>query len=125
MRERLIKKINTIEFDYGEILAEYAELEYRIPPDYAEYVTDRLLAEGIIVLPCKVGQTVYVVSRYYGGLWQIHECRVDSLTIYEKHIFMSLVDREYNFGMEVSEIGKTVFFTKKEAERALKGEGQN
>ena len=82
-------------------------------------IADFLLANGVIVPPVKIGQTVYVVSRYYGGLWRIHECRVFDLTIYEKHIFMRLVDRDYNFGMEISEIGKTVFLTKEEAEKAL------
>lgn len=85
----------------------------------AQNVADHLLTNGVIVPPVSVGQTVYVVSRYYGGLWRIHECRVFELTIYEKHIFMRLVDRDYNFGIEISEIGKTVFLTKEEAETAL------
>lgn len=83
----------------------------------AEALNDIL--PNMFVPPVKVGQTVYVVSRYYGATWRIHECRVNELTIYEKHIFMSLVDREYNFGMEISEIGKTVFITREEAEKAL------
>lgn len=85
----------------------------------AQNVADHLLANGVIVPPVSVGQTVYVVNRYYGGLWRIHECRVDNLTIFERHIFISLVDGKYDFGIEKSEIGKTVFLTKEEAEKAL------
>ena len=40
-------------------MAEYAELEYRTPPDYAEYVADRLLADGVIVPPCEIGQKIW------------------------------------------------------------------
>lgn len=85
-----------------------------------EWLADYLLAEGVIVPPVKIGQTVYVVSRYYGGFWRTHECRIDSLTIYEKHMFMTLFDSEnLDFGIEISEIGKTVFLTREEAEKAL------
>jgi hypothetical protein len=81
---------------------------------------EQLLANGVIVPPIKIGQTVYVISRYYGGFWRTHECKIDSLTIYEKHIFMTLFDRDnFDFGIEISEIGKTVFLTKEEAEKAL------
>lgn len=85
-----------------------------------ERIADHLLANGVIVPPVKIGQTVYVVSRYYGGFWRTHECKIDSLTIYEKHMFMTLFDSEnLDFGIEISEIGKTVFLTKELAEKAL------
>lgn len=85
-----------------------------------ERLADHLLANGVIVPPCKVGQTVYAVSNYYGGEWQIYECRVDNFTVYEKNTFMSISNPEgYNFGANICEIGKTVFITKEEAEKAL------
>ena len=85
-----------------------------------ETIADYFLANGVIVPPCKVGQTVYAVSNYYGGEWRIYECRVDNFTVYEINIFMSISDREYyNFGANTCEIGKTVFLTKEEAEKAL------
>lgn len=86
----------------------------------AENLADHLLANGVIVPPVKIGQTVYVVSSYYGGFWRTHECKIDSLTIYDKHIFMTLFDRDnFDFGIEISEIGKIVFLTKEQAEKAL------
>lgn len=103
MRDRLIELISQVQYMGG--------LEGKL--------ADYLLAEGVIVLPCKVGQTVYAVSNYYGGEWRIYECRVDNFTVYEKNIFMSISDREgYNFGANICEIGKTVFLTREEAEKA-------
>lgn len=106
MRERLIELISKVQYMGG--------LEGKL--------ADHLLANGVIVPPCKVGGTVYVVSRYYGGIWQIYECYVDSLTVYNADIFMSLksTDGWYNFGVNVWEIGKTSFLTREEAEKALK-----
>lgn len=86
-----------------------------------EELADKLIDAGVIVPPCKVGQTVYAVSNYYGGEWRIYECRVDNFTVYKTNIFMSIADREgYNFGANICEIGKTVFLTREEAEKALK-----
>ena len=114
MRERLIKKINTIEFDYGEILAEYAELEYRSPPDYAEYVADRLLAEGIIVPPCKIGDTVY----YHGFFGSIGEGVVTEihLSTDSDDSYIYLGNESNGFAVSFSDI----YPTREEAEKALK-----
>lgn len=93
---------------------------------YVEEMADDCLRfkpkSRFIELPCKVGQTVWVVSRYYKCDWHIHECLVDSITLYEKHTFLSLCEkgkRQNVFGEEKSQIGKTVFLTKEEAEKTL------
>lgn len=88
-------------------------------------LADHLLANGVIVLPCKVGLTIYVVSRYYAGDWEVYKCNIDSITIYEKNTFISCVANDVrfgkiNFGLHISEIGKTVFLTREEAEQKLK-----
>ncbi len=80
----------------------------------------------LVELPCKVGDIVYVVSRYYAGDWEVYKCKIDNLTIYGKNTFISCdantaIFGKINFGLNVSEIGKTVFFTKEEAEQKLKG----
>ena len=95
--------------------------------NWAEIIADYLLAEGVIVPPCKVGQTVYVVSRYYGGIWQMYECYVDSLTVYNADIVMSLksTDGWYNFEVYAWEIGKNVFLTRKEAKKELERRSKN
>ncbi len=111
MRDRLIELLN-------ETFSEQYEKRGLLT---AEHTADFLLANGVIVPPCKVGDTVYVVSRYYGGIWQIYECFVDSLTVFNGDIFMSLKSSDgwYNFGVNVWEIGKTAFLAREEAEKAL------
>lgn len=100
--------------------------KYAVLEDDVERIANHLLVNGVIVPPIKIGQTVYVISRYYGGFWRTHECRIDSLTIYEKHMFMTLFDSDnLDFGIEISEIGKTVFLTKEEAEKALAEKNKN
>lgn len=92
--------------------------------DAVDDIADYLLANGVIVPPCKVGDTVYYISRYYTGNWHIHECIVDEFTMYEMNAFISIVDKNKNtwiFGLNVADFGKNVFLSREEAEAALKG----
>lgn len=78
------------------------------------------IEDGVLVeLPCRVGQKVYVLSRYYGSEWEVYECRVYEYTIYEHNIFMGIANSDYNFGSSVREIGVSVFLTREEAEKTL------
>ncbi len=54
-RERLIELL--LEVDYA------LDKDGRGARDSAEYIADYLLENGVIVLPCKVGDTVYVIKR--------------------------------------------------------------
>ena len=88
---------------------------------------DYLLANGVIVPPCKVGDTVYVVDG------SADEVAIGVITHLEYNIYTT--PREWIairvehpiFGLRhIKEkvdlaIGKTVFLTREEAERALKG----
>lgn len=83
-----------------------------------EAIADHLLENGVIVPPCKVGDIVYMVSP--GG--KIHEKLVIGMSVWEgkppRLGFLcpnALTFRE-------DHIGETVFFTREEAEQALKGE---
>lgn len=81
-------------------------------------VTDFLLANGVIVPPCKVGDTVYRISKRYGEWCVLPRtvCSIryslDSRGNIAWYLFTTIEDR----------IGKTVFLTREEAEQALKGE---
>lgn len=113
MQKRFAELIKDGDWTFGEMLTN---------------VADHLLANGVIVPPCKSGDTVYVVSRYYAGDWEVYKCDIDTITIYENNTFISCVANDVrfgkiNFGLNVSEIGKTVFLTKEEAEQALKERG--
>ena len=74
-------------------------------------LADYLLEHGVIVLPCKVGDTIY----------QIDGVRIYASTIYEitytenKVIFVT-----GNVVFDVRAINNSIFLTREEAEKALK-----
>ena len=74
---------------------------------YADY----LLANGVIVPPCKVGDTVYCI---------IKEHVPDDDYRMSWHNETNILERKFTLSM-IELFGKTVFLTKEEAERALKG----
>lgn len=85
----------------------------------------RKLAEAdrdgrVVVLPCKVGDTVYeVTSRKTISEYRVKAIRVELFcTFIEWDIVAGFVDKSL-FGVSVDEIGKTVFLTREEAEAAL------
>ena len=95
-----------------------------------ECLDDRLreLAEAdkdgrLVVLPCKVGDTVYYLDR-----GKNIEAKVISYTVDETGAWMFTVeiydqkaDKSYYCAMETAKIGKTVSLTREEAERAMEG----
>ena len=89
-----------------------------IDMNLAYYVADNLLANGVIVPPCKVGQTVYSIDNCINRPEMIV---VTSIHHHRKHTFFSALSRsqrEYCF--EEKDIGKTVFLSREEAEAKLK-----
>lgn len=87
----------------------------------AEKITDDLLANGVIVPPCKVGDTVYVVSQGAGFsvVWNVYKAVAKAIHLdqYGKLFVRVETDKE-NAGGYV-EIER-VFPTREEAENALK-----
>ena len=90
---------------------------------WADVIADKLISEGVIAPPCKVGDTVYVL--FGEPSHTIKEFRVrtivfgethDSIGFTNKSLFTIWDKRWYDY------FGKTVFLTREEAEQALKGE---
>lgn len=82
--------------------------------EVAELITAK--EEGrLIVPPCKVGDTVYETDGV-----RIYESTIDEVTYYTNNVIY------YTSGVAFDEtaIGHSVFLTREEAERALKGEKQ-
>ena len=82
-------------------------------PDYVncKYFKDR---NRFVELPCKVGDTVFVVN----GFKEIEEFEVDYYVVEKNVISVGMVDDgEYEI--------ETVFLTREEAERALKERENN
>lgn len=85
------------------------------------YVADYLLANGVIVPPVKVGDTVYMIDDYdcepYVLSVKIDHIKIDKISVW--------VGLRYPLGIKhtplvpVDDIGKTVFLTREEAEQAL------
>ena len=113
MRDRLIKKI-------GESLEKRTGMTCKL---LAENIADDILAGGAIVPPCKVGDTVYVADCSARNE-PLRECEVTEIG-QDRHYPYIVVEpkgfrgrrRAYPF----RQIGKTVFLTREEAEKALKG----
>lgn len=118
MRDRLVELIKkemciTTVFN-GEFIEATANIEE---------VADCLLANGVVALPCKVGDMVYFVFEddvteegKYISKQQIND-------VSTKGIFVSDSLTEENCGIFIpfSDLGKTAFISEEEAERALKG----
>ena len=85
--------------------------------DPIDAVADYLLDNGVIVLPCKVGDTIY---RCGDPIKKAYEWDIEHIEIYcDETVFIDDSDNEFT----ETDIGKTVFLTREEAEAALK-EGQ-
>ena len=84
--------------------------------DYAEELADHLLKNGVIVLPCKVGDTVYQVDgvRIYPSTIVEITCTASNVIfVTEKIVF------------DERAINSSIFLTREEAERALKERGND
>lgn len=89
---------------------------------YTENLSDYLLENGVIVPPVKVNDIIYIADENSNEFTGIDECRVSKLE-WNGVFWAIFVDKDY-CGYSENEIGKTVFLTREEAEKALKG-GEN
>ena len=86
-------------------------------------IADHLLAEGVIVPPCKVGSIVYTISRKRLKKWKVCFIGYNSQDEFKMHI----ATEKFTEMLEVWDynIGKTVFLTREEAEKALAERSEN
>lgn len=120
-RERLIELLNEATFGVNvHTLADHLKKET------IEAVADHLLSNGVIVPPCMVGDTIYIVDGTTDGIV------VGTITQLEQNIYTTPKEwitfkGNYPFFGELESknrvdllLGKTVFLTKEEAEKALR-----
>ena len=88
---------------------------------FTDYLADYLLEHGVIVPPCKVGDRLYeVTGRKTVSVYKVKAIRVELFSLFiEWDIVEGFVWQSLS-GINADEIGKTVFLTREEAERALK-----
>lgn len=115
-KERLVELLLQTE-TFTADSAEYARQQ-------AEYKADYLLANGVVVLPCKVGDTVYFDAVGYHDSAEIDGIHIDAQGVsftwvqYDVGVDTTELWDEGEFDSE--EIGETVFLTIEEAEAKLK-----
>jgi hypothetical protein len=83
-----------------------------------ERIANHLLANGVLVPPVKIGQTVYRIYWDY----KIDVCKVSALTQKSDKSWKMRITSGINrnvFEVTPSEIGKIIFLTKWEVEKAL------
>ena len=95
---------------------------------FGAWYADYLLANGVIVPPCKVGDTVYYFSHRPFNLSLLPNTiyEADVVRIVTTKLGTSVVIQIHNeYGCtevpQISDFGKTVFLIKEEAEKALSG----
>ena len=122
MRDRLkelFKKINYVTRPNGLT----ANLATQFNEYSLNYIVDELLANGVIVPPCKVGDRLYYcidLGNIVHG--QVLEITVLRAEIQDKIRFYAKTVKHYRYNytwFDSTDIGKTVFLTKEEAEKAL------
>ena len=89
----------------------------KVGVDPAEVVADYLLDNGVIVPPCKVGDTVYSIVE---GISFVLVGEVYEYVVGREHfVFRSTRKGYFTLDFTEIDIGKTVFLTREEAEKAL------
>lgn len=109
MRNRLIELLNNIGM---------------IHEREAETVAEYLLENGVIILPSKVGDTLFDISEFFDDTTNspdIYRHKVEYINIYKKYPNKDELWFEIDgIDAKFDDFGKTLFFSEKEAEKALK-----
>ena len=91
-------------------------------------IADYLIEHGVTVLPCKVGDTVWLIKNVFNGekvVRVIAHRMIDGIGGNRLNPIWLISKYPYELRFCPSEFGKTVFLTREEAERALKERENN
>ena len=153
MRDRLIELLDACgrcdkhTEEKGCVGCEYEYFEDKCENYLRERMADDLLANGVIVPPCKVGGDVYLLGPevpcyackeisakcqancddcYKNQKWAIKEATVCGTSMEDniKRVYMEVKETElteaYRYTAWFEDFGKTVFLSREDAEKALK-----
>ena len=109
-RDKLIELFKGAESKVIEELNKHLELDEE---EWMGIYADHLIANGVIVPPCKIGQIVWLVRD---GI--IEETTVEKIVLKDKGLYLKLLCNSF-YETTCRSIGKTVFFTREEAEKVL------
>lgn len=107
MRDRLVKTI-------GNCLICHFKLNESWEEEAIDTLADHLIANGVIVPPCKVGDTVWFIRNK-----EIIETCVEKIILKHGGLYIKLCCNSM-YETTCNSIGKTVFLTKDQAEQKLK-----
>ena len=118
MGDRLIELIRNA----PKVDVVYGDIKLETPAQTVQTIADHLLANGVIVPPCKVGDKVYKISRN-----KVKECEVVFVGISadERCSHFNFVENYEDgtfyksYSMVFDVIGKSVFLTKEDAKKVL------
>lgn len=115
MRERFIELCENLILSCKSSLCvdcEHNNIDY--PHCMGVHFADHLLANGVIVPPCKVGDTIYALQKERSGHFEGNKYVVDDEGEWE------VCEKEFNLSL-LDAVGEWIFLTREEAEQALKG----
>lgn len=115
-RQRLIELLHDATFGVNKhTLADYLEKKT------VEAVADYLLANGVSVPPCKLGQKVWCICNYSNDYTEPMEYQITILSMTENYYSFAMETKNgvYEHYCNKDNVGKWVFFTREEAEKAL------
>ena len=109
MRDRLVELLQA---------SPYIDVLYGSQEEW-ESVAECLIANGVVVPPCKVGDSCYPLPRYRTP---IVERKVSRITFSQRNIIIGYYenDGQYRPPLRTRTLGEDVFLTKEEAEQKLK-----
>lgn len=87
---------------------------------FTEFLADYLLANGVIVLPCKFLQKCFAIPTIENNLSDITEMKCIGFSLSHDSYNANLItDKNKLYQPCFGAFGKTVFLTREEAEKAL------
>ena len=110
-RDKLIEIIYCAGRDYDDYVDAQHEIGMSAYEDFDSWLADDLLSNGVIVPPCKVGDTVYCIDYV---LKIVEKCKVYGLQIVNGKIQLLVDNCECKF------VTSIWYLTKEEAEEKLK-----
>ena len=110
MRERLIELIKKV--PYGVSVGATFERHF------CEKVADHLIANGVILPPCYIGQPVWEVYKWFTGKVEVREGKISMLQQKADKTWKIRVSINSSvYDITVDKIGKTIFLSREEAEK--------
>lgn len=115
MRNRFAELIKEIRIKWEDLRNDFLDEKIDDVPDFQDFLTDNLIANGAILPPCKVNEKVYYIQ-----LGEIKTAKVVEV-YYNGDTFAYRVQGEYtSFDIQ----GRDAYFTLEAAQLTLKG-GKN